>query len=212
MLILKNIYLHATKVWNIFVLEQNGCCIKVLWLLNITQQTIIWKPYKICLRYLQLYFLIYFTSTIVVPDCCAFLTLIRCRTYHIRQNCYPAFWLLLLFYTDLFIYLTFDIQSGKLEPTVMKCHQTEFPDSALRGMTFQGPVTQNATNCNITLTELGIIPMHYRIQHLKEGNNHCAAARHLTLYVFFVCWEIPVEFFLLHIGMLLIRQWQLQML
>lgn len=95
----------------------------------------------------------------------------------------------------LFIYLTFDIQSEKFEPTVMKCRQTEFPDSTLRGMTFQDPVTQNATNCNITLTELGIIPTYYRIQHLKEGNNHCAAARHLTLYVFFVCWEIPVEFF-----------------
>lgn len=143
-----------------------------------------------------------------MSECCAFFSshTICCGTYCIRQNCNPAFWLLLLFNTDLFIYLTFDILSEKLEPTVMKCHQTEFPDSTLRGMTFQDPVTQNATNCNIMLTELGIIPTYHRIQHLKEGNNHCAAARHLTLYAFFVCWEIPVEFFLLHIGILLTRQ------
>lgn len=47
--------------------------------------------------------------------------------------------------------------------------------------------------CNSMLTEFGIFPTHYRIQHFKEGNNHSAAARHLTLY--FVYWEIPVDVF-----------------
>ena len=37
--------------------------------------------------------------------------------------------------------------------------------------------------------------MHYRIQHFKEGNNHSAAVRCLTLHVFFVYWEIPVDVF-----------------
>lgn len=37
--------------------------------------------------------------------------------------------------------------------------------------------------------------MHYRIQHFKEGNNYSTAARHLTLYICFVYWEIPVDVF-----------------
>lgn len=53
--------------------------------------------------------------------------------------------------------------------------------------------------CNTILTGFGIFPMHYRIQHFKEGNNYSAAARHLTLYIWhyicFVYWEIPVGVF-----------------